>query len=1764
MIERIDIPDKNSFENDLDGVQPYYSKRAIPISLIKYTNTVRTVKNDGITMDCYRSTSNAINMINTSFSGVTPIVKFYYSNGLPPFFTANDSGINWATKYRMKFFAPYTGNYTLAFGGSGEISNVYIDNSKKQIQRGNENGDSIILHYNDTSYGIATSSFSSETWHSISFLYNAYKQTNNSYGLIAMWKSDNSETPNYIPLSAGVCAPINQDTSDADDGETIKSHTAYYYSNINYSVKKEQIATLTFDIPLMASTTVYAGGYKHTSNGFIDTVHNITLQQDRMVEYYEGYRIYHNDNFAIDASACSYIEVPYHQSLACTAGGITLESWVKVSPGCNGGYVITKPYQNADGAAAEYAMYISNTGGITFNMYGEGYTYDTDIRDNLWHHIVLSANGSIWNWYIDGSSAKSQTTTKVPGNVNSKNIRFGANILGTNHLESVIDEIKIFGRGLSSAEAKYHYNNGNGRRKSSPTEQLRGYWRFSEGSGTVVNDSYNTNHGSISGITSSTWITGKISERDEYVKKFTGHIKDFKTNYKTDEIDSIQVYCEDFTSFMKESFNVYSPSYMDYIQVGYTTKRGELPNKSVEGIGKPKTFDGWELYKVMHVLMTESFIDPYLFYKHKIHTDNYGCSINGNFKIRWTNSTSNILKMDTREYYGNPNVISGDGNVPDDAYINTAGFGEYYYDIAMNLLSPFYIDFYFDRYGHPFMFPYNTPTSITHISSFDGVNSFSSTESIKYLFGEYYHTTATVTSSADFTGKRIDVVCGVSPNSGVISPESDEYSLKITIKNNGNTISTQYLNLYYATTWGYNNGIAPTLGYNPSVFKLTNLMAYDTYRIIFETNPDGTSYDIALNGIMTYDENYETGNVVIETDDSNSRGGITNLSIEDSVKDTRNEVYVYGALRGVVYTKDTDGNRSDVNPNNPIYNYYYSISRDINSIYTSTAFNYRGRPIRILIQDPKISNNTQADMVSYNILQTYRQKHLKPSIGIIPNPLIDILDCVNIVDNYKNYINESNNVWIDGITTKMNNSNNSIDYTMDVDFTEIKPPTGYFYQPDIPSSVINGQYIKNINIENSGCLFRLDASDEDFGSYSYVNYLKIDTSMYTHKTGVVQYNVLEKIPSTGYLRINNEIVLYEHTSPTSKYIWLLKRGLQGTHTLPYGKFNAYGVSHIEELRKGYTVSMAYDPYMSETIGVLPTVNFDCMKNGKIQIKVWGRGVAEDYHVATLTGIDDDENYPYSGYQKIKWGNHSFVWQAIDQFGIYNQLLSKGEVRSGGFYVCEHPSLYKQYTPGVVDKMWNGIIDDDKIVNNGKLSPYGEFYVTIDFESDDGEQYHYTGATAGGFNDSDRHIYTRRGPVGISFLKLHTSGIYGYIDQAATSFSGVATTNFTGEFIADNAPYRVYRCGVDYPTESVYFQPKNNYLVETYIKNTSNNGDGVRLTLYDASFDLSSSNTYPYLSNYLYTQYDKYAQREYKIEIKCHIVTVSINTLYDGGPHEALVVPRINEKVKTIIKDDNFRTYFNGGNGITLKFNPKGAVDDDNNFITYLPPELLDQWKIWMDKGIYRVNSLVNNYLIFDGTIYDRSGRLVHNRCENGGGMFEHIGKNVGIPPYELRRLMFLADGKWHRWQKSDSDFISLFGRNVNIKDGDIYIDDKLIPSPPYDNSISIEDNLLMEKYFYISHYDPYNLDHEYTRAWVLWRDENFINNREKIISYVYRVYGWDFYYLALNESYNQLLANSPEWLWYGQAFKSKYKPGSFPFTVFKFSHDDINRYLGRV
>ncbi|MFL2994976.1 MAG: LamG-like jellyroll fold domain-containing protein [Candidatus Neomarinimicrobiota bacterium] len=209
-----------------------------------------------------------------------------------------------------------------------------------------------------------------------------------------------------------------------------------------------------------------------------------------------------NHSLSFDGAG-SYVELAPSSSLAASNNELTVESWIKVSSSNN------NAHSSIFGARLGYG-YVLYAGSNDINVPGAAnfviFTSDdswnelqgnTDLRDDQWHHVAATYDGTVARLYIDGElDNEIYFNTDYLSTLDGGN--YSTNIGTANHaseyFKGIIDDLAIWNRALTEQQIQSNmYTNLNG-----DEEGLVGYWNFNEGEGDALADlSGNGNDGNI-------------------------------------------------------------------------------------------------------------------------------------------------------------------------------------------------------------------------------------------------------------------------------------------------------------------------------------------------------------------------------------------------------------------------------------------------------------------------------------------------------------------------------------------------------------------------------------------------------------------------------------------------------------------------------------------------------------------------------------------------------------------------------------------------------------------------------------------------------------------------------------------------------------------------------------------------------------------------------------------------------------------------------------------------------------------------------------------------------------------------------------------------------------------------------------------------------------------------------------------------------------------------------------------------------------------
>ena len=142
-------------------------------------------------------------------------------------------------------------------------------------------------------------------------------------------------------------------------------------------------------------------------------------------------------------------------------GDLSLEAWFRTDSTNNYLAIIDKRYGSSAGSG--YALYLDN-GKPRLSIYdgstqGSDVMGTVDLRDNKWHHLIITYDGSMGTVYVDGELGSSRSMTRDPASSNTR-LTLGLRSSGWGGnmpFRGDIDQVAIFDRALSASEVRYRY-----------------------------------------------------------------------------------------------------------------------------------------------------------------------------------------------------------------------------------------------------------------------------------------------------------------------------------------------------------------------------------------------------------------------------------------------------------------------------------------------------------------------------------------------------------------------------------------------------------------------------------------------------------------------------------------------------------------------------------------------------------------------------------------------------------------------------------------------------------------------------------------------------------------------------------------------------------------------------------------------------------------------------------------------------------------------------------------------------------------------------------------------------------------------------------------------------------------------------------------------------------------------------------------------------------------------------------------------------------
>lgn len=209
-----------------------------------------------------------------------------------------------------------------------------------------------------------------------------------------------------------------------------------------------------------------------------------------------------------------YAMVKDSSSLDFGSGDFTVSAWVKKKASSTGGnnkWFVNKWNTRATAGTNEWAIDVSSVGWDDIPQFSieSGYsTYytrsSTPLTINKWTLLTAVRQGAYIKLYMDGILKGQTYVGNVPVNNVGRNLYFGSSYSGCCKLNGEIDKVMIYKRALTDNEIRdIYYSQGN---------ISIAHWKF-DGN---ANDAVGNNHGTVTGATLTTGVSGQAYYFDGY------------------------------------------------------------------------------------------------------------------------------------------------------------------------------------------------------------------------------------------------------------------------------------------------------------------------------------------------------------------------------------------------------------------------------------------------------------------------------------------------------------------------------------------------------------------------------------------------------------------------------------------------------------------------------------------------------------------------------------------------------------------------------------------------------------------------------------------------------------------------------------------------------------------------------------------------------------------------------------------------------------------------------------------------------------------------------------------------------------------------------------------------------------------------------------------------------------------------------------------------------------------------------------------------
>ena len=184
-----------------------------------------------------------------------------------------------------------------------------------------------------------------------------------------------------------------------------------------------------------------------------------------------------------------------NSALNLTGRSFTLSAWI--NPRSNSGWqlIVDKPYTSSHSwPYFDWSMHREDsTGRLNAFLGCEGVQRpsNSSIPLNTWTHVAVTYDGTALRHYINGVLDRTTAVSCAVTNTNSRPIRIGANGGGTEVMNGLIDDVRIYNRPLSAAEIQTDMASPLGNATASPDTAAPTVTLISPAAGTTVSGTVN-------------------------------------------------------------------------------------------------------------------------------------------------------------------------------------------------------------------------------------------------------------------------------------------------------------------------------------------------------------------------------------------------------------------------------------------------------------------------------------------------------------------------------------------------------------------------------------------------------------------------------------------------------------------------------------------------------------------------------------------------------------------------------------------------------------------------------------------------------------------------------------------------------------------------------------------------------------------------------------------------------------------------------------------------------------------------------------------------------------------------------------------------------------------------------------------------------------------------------------------------------------------------------------------------------------------------